>query len=258
MKIVNRSNLPYLVYKFLEQDFYDSDASKGTISATTFLKPLQEIILTERYSDKIEVDSIDRIWSLFGSGIHAVLEKIEDSSIENIERVYADVLGEKVSGKWDVLKDNTLTDYKVTSVWSYIFGSRKNEHKTQLSIYRWLYYKQKNVVLNDEGNIILIFRDWAERDKEKDGYPEKPILEIKYKLYSFEAVEKFLTKKVGEIQKSRKLKDEELPECTNEQRWYNKRTGKFNKCFKYCLAKDYCVQLKNMIEQKGTNGTKTN
>jgi len=247
MIITNRNKLPELIYRFLEQDFYDHEAVSGTISATTLLKPVQEIILTERYSDRIEIDAIDRIWTIFGSAVHEVLSRIEGEDIEQEKRLYTDIEGIRVSGKFDIVNMNRIYDYKVTSAWTIVYGSRNEDWKKQLSLYRWIYWKERNVLLDDTGYIIAILRDWS-RSNIGGRYPELPIIQLEYKLELVDVIENFVKRKIDEIMRAREMDDTELPRCTDRERWWNDKTGRYMRCEKYCMVKDFCQQIKKEMQ----------
>ena len=101
---------------------------------------LPESIATFARSDKytkgnadISVTSlIDMVWALFGTAVHRILEQTEEN--DNViveERLFAEIAGWTLSGALDhqeLLPDGTvqITDYKVTSAWSVIFGDRKS------------------------------------------------------------------------------------------------------------------------------------
>lgn len=246
MQIIN-DGLPDIIYEYLKTDFYDTEVVGDSLSATTLLKPVQEVVLTRRHKDKIVVKASDRIWSLFGSSIHAVLEKGFDGKYEQEQRHFKKVKGMEVSGKFDLLKDNIIHDFKVTSAFTVMYNSRIDEWTEQLSIYRWLMYPTR--IVSDEGRIIAILRDWTVKNAYKPNYPKSPIIEIPLKLMDYKATEAMVTKSVTAIKKALKLLDEQLPECTNKERWYNPRTDEFNKCSKYCQARDYCQQLKRYLEE---------
>lgn len=243
MIITNKSQLPDSIFKFLEQahSFYDHDAVAGTLSATTLLKPIQEIVLLKRYGDQIEVDGMDQMWSVLGSGVHAVLEKTE--GYQPCGRLYAEIDGVKISGKPDYIVNKCVDDYKITSVFSIIFKSKERDWRRQLSIYRYLYFKQNGVLLDEIGHIVAILRDWNKNGK-GDDYPKFPMVEITLKLSSIEATEQFLRSKITDLKIFEKELDSVLPECTDEERWYNEKSGKYLKCEKYCQAASKCVQWK--------------
>lgn len=239
MKITNKNNLPDAIFQFLSQDLYDGEKNGNSYSATELLKPTQEIILTRKHWDEIEVDVGSRLWSLFGQGVHAVLER--EKGVEPIERLYAELDGKKISGKFDRIKDNTLYDFKVTSAWTVVYGSRVEEWTDQLSIYRWLYWKSKGKELSETGKIVAILRDWANKNlKEGGNYPLSPIVEISLKLKSLGNTEEMLRRKLVELDAN--IAGSESKECSDKERWWNAKQKKYNKCQEYCLAFKFCKQ----------------
>lgn len=248
MKITNKLGVPDIIFRFLSYDNYDYNPDPNVFSATTFNKPIREIILTRRHDKSVEVDAMDSLWRVFGSAVHAALEKITGPDIEPIRRLYAKIAGATVSGKFDLIQDNKIKDFKITSVWSLVFNSRIEEWRLQLSIYRYLYKAETSKVLEATGYIIAILRDWSQRDTGRNNYPRSPIVELAIPLLSFEEVEAELTAKIKMLQLCDQMADDDLPQCTDAERWLNKKTGEYNKCEKYCQAYKFCNQaggLKN-------------
>ena len=242
MKIVNKSNIPDSLFRYLKQDNYDYEEKGNSFSATELLNPTQIVILRRRYWSQIEVDAIDNLWKLLGTGVHAILEK--EKGIEKIERLKVQVEGREVSGRWDRIFNNEITDYKVTSAFTLMYGSRKEEWTLQLSIYRWLYYKVKGVLLESKGHIVALLRDWSAKNvKEGSKYPDAPAKELHFNLLTPEETEAFVTEKVKQIIAAEKLHDHELPKCTDEERWYKSSTRTYGRCAKYCEVAKYCTQF---------------
>lgn len=255
MKIVNTSNIPDSIFRYLSQDNYDYDEKGTSFSATELLNPVQIIILKRRYWRDITIDAIDQLWKLLGSGVHALLEK--EKGIEKIERLKVEILGRKVSGRWDRIFNNKITDYKVTSAWTIYYGDRFEEWAKQLSIYRYLYFKRKGVLLEAKGYIVALLRDWSEKSlkssklgKINEKYPKSPAIELEMDLMSPEQTELWVIEKVGEIIKAEKMDDNKLPECSDDERWYNKTTRTYNRCSKYCEVSAFCKQLAKERERE--------
>src|SRR3990167_6975603 len=196
MRLTNRHNLPEPIFRFLQQDFYDGKGDDKTISATALLKPVQEYILAKRHNDEIEVDAIDNIWKLFGTGVHLVLEGLRGQDVKPNQRLTTEFNGWKVTGKYDQVIGTHLWDYKVTSVWTLIFGGRTKEWKLQLSIYRWLYWKNGLGDLDETASIVVICKDWSETSKARtNNYPETPIVDVPIKCLSYAETETFIADK---------------------------------------------------------------
>lgn len=244
MKIINRSKIPDALFRYLKMDLYDHAEKGDSLSVTEILNPTQVVVLKRRYAKKITIDAIDRLWVMLGNGVHRLLE--DEEGMEKIERLKVKVEGREVSGKWDRIFDNEITDYKVTSSWTIAYGSREMEWHKQLSMYRWLYWKVKNVLLKETGYIVALLRDWSEKNVGKGNYPDQPAVQIEFDLMSMDEVERIVTRRVQEITKAEKLKDDKLPECTAEERWEDERTGVSKRCAKYCDVNKFCVQFKKV------------
>lgn len=245
MKIINRLGIPNLIFQFLKYNNYDYNPD--VISTTQFLKSIREYILTKRHYSEIEVEASDTIWRLFGSAVHSVLESAKLTPLQE-ERLTVNMglaFG-NVSGKYDIVENNKIKDFKVTSVWTTIFGSREDDYTKQLSINRYLYYKVKGITLDDSGSIITIYRDWFESGMKRDKggkYPKSPITETEYKLMSFDDTEQFIISTIKKVKMAEVLPDSELPECSNEERWYNQKQEVYKKCDKYCQCSKFCNQV---------------
>lgn len=250
MIYTNRLNLPPLVAEILQNDsFYDHDAAKGTLSATTLLRPVQEIVLCERHKDELTQDVGDRLWSLWGSGVHAIIEQFmrqHKGDVAYVEkRLKARICGEVVSGKFDILLGgNKIVDVKTTSAWTMVYGDRVEEWIAQLSIYRWLLSKSKKFETPlREANIMAWFRDWDKRKAQEIAkYPRFPVIELPIMLWEIEDTEKFLRDTIIDIKNARQFDDENQPPCSDRDRW--ERKGRYMKCESYCLGAPFCWQNK--------------
>lgn len=246
MKIVNKHGLPEEIMEFLTFDRYDYDSNPNTISATTIIKPTQEVILSERYGKDIEIDAMSRLWAVLGTAVHKVLEAIPRKDADQETRLKYNIDEFTITGKPDLIRDEQVKDYKVTSAFKIIFKSY-DDWIAQMSIYRWLYLKLNGVLLNDKGRIIYLLRDWNKKDlklaqKRMWDYPIHPMWYVDLDLWSEEETFNFLQNKVNWLRQYRKLSDDELPPCNDTERWRNKKTGTYNKCQLYCNAYNKCKQ----------------
>ena len=101
----------------------------------------------------------------------------EGKTVLSEERLFCDEKGWTISGAIDlqeIHEENgfatvTVSDYKVTSVWSVIYG--KEEWVNQLNCYAWLVRQAKGLSVT-KLRIIAILRDWQRRRAEESGdYP---------------------------------------------------------------------------------------
>lgn len=236
--ITNRFGLPASLYAAIVNDPY---VGGGDISVTRLIAPPRIVALRKKYEDEIVEDASDRIWSLLGQAAHVVAERAAagldgvhseqrlSTSIQGIPMPNGKPWTWEVSGQLDVKEGTVISDYKVTSVWSFMFGD-KPEWDQQLNLQAMLYRAQGDTI--EQIRIIAILRDWQKRKAqyEKD-YPQVNVHVINFPLWSYEEQVAFTTKRVTihqTAQKDFKLSNydlESLPLCTPEERWF--RGAKF-------------------------------
>ncbi len=218
MPITNKNNLPNFLVKSVEfwSQHHDSQAD---YSATQLLSPPRIIALSKQYSDQIEEDASDRIFSLLGSATHKVIESaIEFDPDENLvseKRMFATLDGVTISGQCDVydIAEKTIYDLKTASVWEIIFGVRE-EREQQLNIYAWLGVQEGWEVDNIAAAFIL--RDWSKtKAMTEPNYPKSQVVVYPIPRWTGEQVEDFLRKRIR-LHEAAKTS---LPYCTPEEQW---------------------------------------
>ena len=225
MQFTNNYNIPEGIKNALVNDNY---VKEGDFSITELIKPPQIRILEKRRDKEVTADVSDRLWMLLGSAVHYVLEQGEAEEHITEERLFLETQGVKVSGKVDLYSWNEkkVIDYKVTSVWSFLLGDKK-EWEQQLNMYALLYHKAGFKVEGLEIHAIL--RDWMQSKVNGSDYPSIPFMTVVIPLWDFNKTEDFLSKRVKLHVDSESLSDSELPPCTPEEQW-SKQT-------KYALMK---------------------
>lgn len=212
--ITNKHNLPEPLVRAVKNDQYN--AGDTDISATGMLQPFQMFAL-KREMDELTEDAADRIWALFGTAVHAILERVEDAGVVVEERYFAQVEGWKISGQIDVYDPSTqvLSDYKVTSVWA--AKEIKPEWEAQLNIGKWL-MEQDTFWRADKLEIVAILRDWngSGHKRNPDIYPEVPVKVLDVPVWDADATEAFIKARVKGFQKAL---TGDYPPCTDEERW---------------------------------------
>jgi hypothetical protein len=224
---------------------------------------------------------------MFGSIAHSLLEEhgSEDSLVE--ERFYAEVLGKKISGGIDHIKNGIITDYKVTACWKIQKGNFK-EWTEQLNSYCFLC--EENGATIDSIRIIAILRDWSAPDGYKPDYPKAPIVIIDIPKWQSCEQAAFIWSRVAALKNNELLEDDKLQECTNEEMWASEpkwacmkkdakratrvfdkestaydfcldnnlqlieRKGERRRCNKYCQASSVCCQHKAYLKERGYDG----
>ena len=236
MKYTNKHNIPQEIINAVHNDNYSR--GKATISATGLLQPPRIRLLAQEHYDKLTIDVSDEIWKLLGQSVHTILERANENSEDTIteQRMFATVKDWTVSGQTDSIdvKSKILKDYKVTSVWSIVSALQegKAEWEQQLNIYAYL-YKQNTGKTIDQLNIIAIARDWNKNQYLRSGgdYPPSPITVLNIDLLSDEEQEAFINQRVSIHQEAevQYLINDELPLCTDEERWRRKDTYRVEK-----------------------------
>lgn len=261
-KYTNKNNISLALAVFLMHDSYDYDDRANVISATGLLKSIRQIVLAHQNKDLAKtVDIGDLVPSRMGTAIHNgceeawsdrknVLEALKvfgaaDSVTDSIrvnpktvtpgempvyveQRAEKEILNTIVSGKYDLVLDGVLNDYKSTSVWTYIYDSSADNYIKQGSIYKWL---SPDKITSDIININYIFTDWSAARAKQDGkkYPQQRVLTKEYPLWSTQETEEWITNKIQTYQSLIDKPQESLPECTDEELWASDTVYKYYK-----------------------------
>lgn len=220
MKFTNKYNLPEAFVTWIKTDEYDYEP--GVISATSLLGPARAFALKKNNYDKLEVDLSNIISSRMGTIIHdSLAECIEIDETRGDfkeKRFYVEVNGQKISGKIDLFFDNTVKDYKNTSVYKYI-EKDFDDYIKQLSIYRYILVKN-GYNPKDYGCIFFLFNNWSKKDLDKPNYPPSRIFEQKIDLMGIEETEKFIIDRLNAFKEALV----NLPLCTKEELWETNST----------------------------------
>ena len=217
MKITNKLNLPEGFVKAVSTEKHNAE---GCLSATTLIQGVKQIILTDRYWDRFEEDVSDRIWAIFGSAVHSVLESEGQYDFTEQEMSYK-VGNITITGKIDNynMKNGIICDYKTASVVKVKFADFTDWY-LQGMIYAWLLTKNNFPV--NKCRFIALLKDHSKTDslRERD-YPKDPVY-----IYEFPVTPQglfkigiFIKNKVAEYKRCISLPDNEIPPCSPEERW---------------------------------------
>ena len=293
MKVTNELNLPQALVDAVTLEKHNAD---GELSATTLIKGVKEILLTDRHWDEITVDVKDSIWALWGTTTHKLLEKEYEGTFT--EEKFEEQIGSyKVTGRVDCydMANEILFDYKTTSAWKIVFKNFEDWYM-QGMIYAWL-LSLKGLKVK-KCKFIAILRDWSESESiKKADYPKSPVYTYEFDVTDADLkdVETFIKAKVESVEKHKEDADDDIPECSPDERWaeqtkyavmkegrktavkvfeieseadeYAKelgdkhyvetRPGKDKKCTRYCPARDFCKYFRETYqnELEGVQGT---
>lgn len=214
MHITNEAELPQSLVSAITNDPY---LRVGDISVSSLSKSPRQFWLERRHDDEIVEDASERIWSLLGQAVHAILERSDTDNHLAEVRMTAEVNGWVLSGQPDLLSpDGVLDDFKVTSVWA--VKEAKPEWEQQLNCYAWLYRQHGFEV--KRLRIVAILRDWSKRQAQREpDYPQVGVVVREVPLWMNASQNLVIMGLVKRIQEASDLPDDALPNCTPAERW---------------------------------------
>lgn len=122
------------------------------------------------------------------------------------------------------LHDGTLYDFKLTSIWTWIYrnrpGSRTENFTEQTNIYRYMLEKA-GYEINDI-KITMVFRDHQLSAMERDSSYPRPIETYNVPLLGIDVVEELIEHRINELEKYRDVADDAIPPCPAADRWEDK------------------------------------
>jgi hypothetical protein len=260
-RFMNVSDVPLALAVWLASDNYDYNDDLYTISATTLLKPLRQIILPNRIPPLDGLVSLpDQMNTRMGASIHDGIERawlhnykpamkalgypdhIIDRVIINptpdqltddclpiyLEQRLKKKLGKwTVTGKFDFVGEGKVQDFKTASVWSYMNQVNADKQTQQGSIYRWL---DPNLITQDEMDIHHIFMDWkAGMTKTDPNYPQQRFKKQVFPLLSLQETERFIKNKIALIEQYWDADEDQIPECDSDELWRSEPVFKYYK-----------------------------
>lgn len=257
---LNTSQVPLSLAVFLASDSYDHE--ENVISATTLLKPIRQVILSSRIAKEDQsVDLIQMLPSRMGSAIHDAIETSWTSNYDRamaalgypkkvIERVlinpnqeeelpewaipiyleqraYKQVGKYRVSGKFDFVGEGFLEDFKTTSAYTYIHGSKDEDYILQGSIYRWL---NPRIITRDQMAIQFIFTDWSKAKAMADSkYPQQRTVRKVFDLKPVAETERYVQQRLSLIDQYCDAPEHTLPQCSDSELWRSDPVFKYYK-----------------------------
>ena len=253
--------LPLAVW--LASDFYDHSTDQNTLSVTTLIKPIRQVILASRVpAEDYLVDLSSMVASRIGTAIHDSIErswaanhvsamgalgiprKVIDSvrvnpskeTLENTEGVIPVYLEQRlkrqvgkytISGKFDVVLDGKVQDFKSTQVFGYMRQLNASKYSQQGSIYRWL---DSELITQDVMDVHYIFTDWKPAMLASDPkYPRSRVLTQTIELMSLQETDRYVTRKLSQIEAYWEAPEEDLPLCSDEDLWRSEPVFKYYK-----------------------------
>lgn len=250
--VTNEKKHPIPLAVWLAMDNYDYDDRLNTISTTTLLKPVRQIVLARQNMMNLKVLDVDNLIAIsMGSALHDSVEnawKNKDKAIEAMINlginpttaidIYNDISFEQriekqvgdwiVTGKYDLVTQGAIGDIKSSSVYGYLLNSSDWQYKMQMSIYRWL---SPELITDDIGTNFYIFTDWSKIKALQDSqYPQSRIQTRQHKLESLDYVDKYVQNKLLLIEKyMTETNQDNIPDCTPTELWQEPTTYAYYK-----------------------------
>ena len=223
MRITNKYNLPDVIVNAIKNDPYNSGPCD--ISVTRLIAPPRKVALEALHYKELEEDASQRIWSLFGQAMHVILERAETVA-DTEQRLSIERCGWTISGQFDNFDaiKGTLTDYKVTSVYS-AKSKAHTDYEAQLNLLAHIL--RCNGYTVNSIQIVAILRDFSPCKLQREtNYPTTPVQTIFFPLWSEEKCEEYIYERIRLHQEART----KLPRCSDEETWKTPDT--------YALMKD--------------------
>jgi len=232
MRFTNRHNLPKTIVAALTADA-GRKRTDGVFSVTELSdSPLIAALWREHYDD-IEVDVSDRLWMIYGSGVHYRLElaagELGDEMIAE-HFIEIDLEGRTLRGKIDVLlrcDDGTwrIEDHKTTSVFAAmkLGKDQKPTWAMQTNLYADMARRNGFEVHSLHANMILRdWRQWEARREGNQGYPPIPFMHVEVPMWDDGEALKAAFQRMRMIEENvEALRAGKEPPylCTPEDRW---------------------------------------
>lgn len=264
-RITNVGGISLALAVWILHDEYDYIDEENYISVTGLMKPLRQIILPQRIPpEKRVLDVQDFTASALGKAIHDSVEKawlkdpesklrklgIPEAVISRVmvnpspeavlsnpdliaiyleQRAFRSFRGYTIGGKFDMVAEGIVQDNKSTSAFAWTGGTRDNDHRLQLSLYRWLDAGQKHRrITEDYGIINYVFTDWSKMmARNNPQYPQKRVEQKQLSLLSVEETERYVINKLALIDQYMNVPEAEIPHCSDEELWRSEPKYKY-------------------------------
>jgi hypothetical protein len=259
-KFHNTTNIPLALAVFLASDSYVKSESPKTISATTLLRPIKQIILPSRIPQGEALPNLeDFVASRIGSAVHDAIERAwltnhkealqdlglpvkmidkiiinptEDDVLTGCIPIYLEQRVERtiddwtITGQFDFVSEGRVQDFKTTSTYTYTKQTSSKKYVEQGSIYRWL---NEKIITDDIMAIHYIFTDWKRMQTYEKNYPANRITTQLFDLMPVIDTDRMIRSKIALIEQYLNADESEMPLCTDEELWRSAPKYKYYK-----------------------------
>lgn len=262
-KLTNTTGIHPIMAVWLAHKDYSAPVAEKTISVTTLLKPVRQIILASRVNkEEAPTDIASLTKSQLGHAVHLALENAWKSSLlpttlqnlgypQNVidkvrinpptedtsgipiffelrrERV---LNGWTISGQFDIVYEGILNDLKSTGTYTYVKGIKVSDYEMQLGMYKWIDAGQPNPIVHEYyGLIHFLFTDFSNAMKATPNYPPSQVYTQKINLPHENKIQSFIASKIDDLEFYWTAEEHEIPKCSEEDLWRGEPQWKYYK-----------------------------
>jgi len=231
MKITNRAGLSPALVVCMDRILNTYDKGEADFTPTQLVDPVQSVLLQQRYGDVITEDVQDLLHIFQGTLMHMMLEAGAPEGSLAEKRLYCTltVNGQDVTigGMPDIVLDYDpdkpgaviMHQYKYTGARSWMAGV-KDEWTMAENIYKYLIEMEGHKVTAMWLNMFFKDWKWYEFVARPLEYPAHAIEKLPIEPWKPDRVELLLEQRIRALLIADILPDDELPECTPEERWH--------------------------------------
>jgi hypothetical protein len=207
-KLTNKLNYPSPIVRAVRENFHKPE--EGIFGITSLCDSPTVRHYRINAWDDIVVDADDFLWAMFGTAFHQYLSKYVDSRAASEESLIMRLGDAVVRGQLDMREQGILSDFKVTSAWSFVFG--KESWHQQLNMYSLLCEANDRPI--NRLFIQAFLRDWTQTNawRYSPQYPKKKFFKVEIPLWSKERRMQFVRDRLADHKKGPRP-------CTAEERW---------------------------------------
>lgn len=134
--------------------------------------------------------------------------------------------GIRVTGKYDIVVQGTLNDYKTGSAFLYK-RDKTEDYVFQGSVYRML---APETITSDFANFHELYLDWSPKTAQlREDYPPAPVITKQVLLMPIEETHKVVMDRIALIQEHQDTDESLLPHCTDSELWVGPTEYKYYK-----------------------------
>lgn len=287
MTITNNQYLPDVLYDVLAKDFYNYIPDDDTFSVTELLNPAKITLLRRRHREGIVQDVTDLFYRTWGNLMHQWLENFSEGECLKEERLKAKLGKFYLTGKPDLYYDRTIWDYKLTSIWTFIYKSRQEEWEKQLNMYNYLFSQAVGLKV-EKLKVIAMFRDWSKTRKQNESEYPNQVEVIDIPMWDVNKIEDYIQRGIHLLVTQQDMPDDAIIPCSQKDVWQDddkyavmkkgrksavklfdnesdaltmaqdkgkdhsivKREGEPKRCISYCDVREFCNFGKNINNGK--------